>query len=294
MAFKASPELCVIVLSLGAPKRLVAAVNSLLRQSSPVEVVVVNSGGGNAARLLREAGIDVPVVDESDRLLPGAARNRGIRMTTARYVAFLADDCLAADGWVEARTRAHRGGCQAVASSLMHDRPLSPTAWASHLALFARRLPGTPRNQAALYGVSYARELFDRHGLFLEDTRIGEDTDFNTRIGKTPCWIPEVCTIHRTSRSILRLMHDQFQRGARSGLHLKRQGRSLRFGPVRRIVWQRLLLSLRMSRVAVGWPTRLCALAAWPLIVLAHGAYGLGVLQAGWERGSRENRRLAS
>ena len=41
------PELAAIVLALGAPASVIDSVRSLLRQDPPVEIVVVNSGGGD-------------------------------------------------------------------------------------------------------------------------------------------------------------------------------------------------------------------------------------------------------
>ncbi|TIP33062.1 MAG: glycosyltransferase, partial [Mesorhizobium sp.] len=87
------PELAVVVIGFRAPTDLVAAVRSVLGQNIPLEVVVVNSGGGNAQALLANAGLDVPVIECEERLFAGAARNRGIAATKAPFIAFLADDC---------------------------------------------------------------------------------------------------------------------------------------------------------------------------------------------------------
>ena len=85
-----SPQLAVVVLALGAPLTAVDAVRSLIDQSPRVEVVVVNSGGGDMPSLLRRHGLEVPVIEHQQRLFVGAARNIGIKATRAPYVAFLA------------------------------------------------------------------------------------------------------------------------------------------------------------------------------------------------------------
>ncbi|MBN9023617.1 MAG: glycosyltransferase family 2 protein, partial [Rhizobiales bacterium] len=87
-----APELAAIVLALGAPDEAVEAVRSLLAQDPPVEIVVVNSGGGGMAAKLRAAGIDVPVIEREERLYAGAVRNLGIAATRAPFVGFLAAD----------------------------------------------------------------------------------------------------------------------------------------------------------------------------------------------------------
>ena len=258
---------------------LVEAVQSLLVQSAPAELVVVNSGGGDAEARLRAAGLIVPVVECADLLLPGATRNRGIAATKAPFLAFLAMDCLACPGWVAARVRAHKAGAKLVASSLLPDRIRSPIAWGSHLALHARRLPGTPAKEAALYGVSYARELFDQFGHFDERLRIGEDSEFNARtaVAGTPVWTPEVCTVHRVPTSPLAFLLEQHERGRRAGEHLRDQGRVLGPKDLQRIQRTRTNLSLRMARIAIDPEHRRAATLAKPLVRLAHATYIRGV-----------------
>src|SRR3990172_8148223 len=67
-ALKQPPEIACIVVSYQSPRDMVAAVRSILVQDVPVEVVVVNSGGGEPAAALAAAGIDVPVIDHPERL----------------------------------------------------------------------------------------------------------------------------------------------------------------------------------------------------------------------------------
>ncbi|HSN89152.1 MAG TPA: glycosyltransferase, partial [Thermoanaerobaculia bacterium] len=210
-------DLACVVLGLGNPPELPAAVRSLLEQGEPVEVVVVNSGGGGAAASLSAVGLDVPVIEIPERLLPGAARNRGIAATRAPFVAFLAADCLAEPGWAAARLRAHRAGVPAVASAVTNPFRRNLAAWASYVVLFSRRMPGAPPADALRYGVSYERTLFDRFGLFREDLRGGEDTELHQRMAGEVAiaWEPAVRTAHRHPRRVAVLLADQYRRGAR-------------------------------------------------------------------------------
>jgi len=212
------PLLACVVLALGDPPELPVAVDSLLAQEEPVEVVVVRSAAG-ACSSLAAAGVTVPLVERPERLLPGAARNLGIASTRAPFVAFLASDCWAEPGWAAARVRAHRAGAAAVASAVTNPYRRSLAAWASYVALFARRMPGVPPADALLYGASYDRALFDRCGTFREDLRGGEDTEFHERLaaaGVELAWEPAVRTAHRHPRSVKALLGDQYRRGARS------------------------------------------------------------------------------
>lgn len=212
------PELACAVLAVGNPSGLPVAVRSLLSQSEPVEVVVVNSGGGEAAEALLAAGLSVPVIETADRLLPGGARNRGLAATRAPFVAFLAADCRAEPGWAAARLAAHRRGERAVASAVTNPYRGNLAAWASYVVLFSRRMPGVPPAEALLYGASYERSLFERFGPFREDLRAGEDTEFHQRLaaaGVPIAWEPAVRTAHRHPLRVSRLLGDQYRRGAR-------------------------------------------------------------------------------
>ncbi len=156
------PCLAVIVLAVAADPLLVRAVKSILEQDEPCEVIVVNSKGGDASGLLKKNGIHLKVIETEDLLFAGGARNRGIAEAKTPYVAFLACDCVAAPGWARERLKLHQAGHRAVASAMMHDRPLHLVAWADQLLLFPHRLPHLPENRVILFGVSFARDVFER------------------------------------------------------------------------------------------------------------------------------------
>jgi len=192
------PDLAVVVMSVGAPVHLVRAVGSLLAQGVPLEIVVVNSGGGDPIKRLRRFADKIRIIDREGVLWPGATRNVGITATSAPFVAFLESDCTAQAGWAEHRLRRHREGAPAVATALLNSNPGNPFATASHYALFGRRLPGVPEVFGHRYGASFARALFEEYGLFRADLRTGEDTEFADRLPDAlkPVWAPDVCAAH--------------------------------------------------------------------------------------------------
>lgn len=277
-------RLACVVLSLGNEAGLPAAVRSLLDQGEPrLELVVVNSGGGGAPAALAREGLDVPVIERSERLFAGAARNLGIEATRAPFVAFLAADCLAAPGWVAARLRRHERGAAAVASALLPAARRNPVSWAAHAALFARRMPGVPADLALRYGASYARELLDRFGPFPEDLRSGEDTAFHQRLaGEVEIeWAPEVVTLHRNPSGVAQLVADQYRRGTRSAAAWA----AIPGGPSRlqvaRNAVSRLPGSLATAwRAAAPVDRRWLAVAA-PLLPVVGAAYAAGALWGG-------------
>jgi glycosyltransferase involved in cell wall biosynthesis len=275
-----TPELACAVLSYRDEPFLLDAVRSVLDQALPVEVVVVNSGGGDPAGRLAAAGLEVSVHDFSARLYPGAVRNVGVERTVAPYVAFLAADCLAAPGWAEARLRAHRAGADAVASPTTNAYPESSTAWASLLLQHNRRLAVTSPKHRLLYSLSYHRSLFERFGRFREDLRAGEDTEFNARFREHAVTVlaPDALTVHRYPTDPRTMLRDSFRRGR---LQARMQGaidgdrpqriRVALAGP--RNVVRSLVVAVRTPR-----PQRVALLRAWPLVVAGAVAHSAGAL----------------
>ena len=275
------PELACVRMSYRDERFLVEAVRSILTQEVPVELVVVNSGGGAPAERLTAAGFDVPVYSFEERLYPGAARNVGIDATDAPYVAFLAADCVAAEGWAAGRLREHRAGAAAVASPPTNAYPDSTSAWASLLLLHNRRLAVNAPGQRLHYSLSYDRALFHRFGRFREDLRAGEDTDFNARFESRVSIVlaPDVRTAHRYPTDPRSMLGDAYRRGrlqARTQGALDGRPRTLRVatrGP------RNVLRSLVVAKRAPA-PTRRRLFQAWPLVVVGGAAYAIGALSA--------------
>jgi glycosyltransferase involved in cell wall biosynthesis len=275
-------ELACAVLSYRDEPFLVEAVRSVLDQGIPVEVVVVNSGGGDPAGRLAAAGLGVPVHSFPERLYPGAVRNVGIDQTRAPYLAFLAADCLAAPGWAAARLREHRAGAAAVASAPTNAYPESSTAWASLLLLHNRRLAVTRPSQQLLYSLSYDRSLFDRFGRFREDLRAGEDTEFNARFREHAHTVlaPDAVTAHRYPTELGTMLRDAFRRGR---LQARIQGAIEGRGPRNVRVALRGPFSVLRSLLVSGRsprPERGRLLRAWPLVIAGAVAYTAGALTA--------------
>lgn len=274
-------ELACAVLSYRDEPFLVEAVRSVFDQDVPVEIVVVNSGGGDPAGRLKAAGFDVPVHSCAHRLYPGAARNVGIERTHAPYLAFLAADCLASPGWAAARLREHRAGAAAVASPLTNAYPDSPVAWTLLLLLHNRRLAVTEPGQRLLYSLSYDRSLFDRFGRFREDLRAGEDTEFNARFREHAHSVmaADAVTAHRYPTEFAALLRDAFRRGR---LQARMQG-MIEGGPRNFRVFLRGPRNVRRALViACRSPVqrRGTLLRTWLLIVAAGLAHMSGALSA--------------
>jgi len=271
------PELAVVVIGFRAPAEMVAAVRSVLDQNTPLEIVAVNSGGGNAEALLRNAGIDVSVIEVEGRLFAGGARNVGISATQAPFVAFLAGDCLARPRWAEVRLEHHRQGAVAVASAILNSHPRHLVACAAHLVTYMRRLPGLSAEKALRYGVSFDRKLFDRYGLFDEHMMSGEDTDFLARLPEAmrPVWDPRILTVHRNETSLFSLLADQYRRGRRYGAYLRSVAGEKPRRPFRRIFRDRRNVG-KLAKEGLSGEDRTFAMLSLPIVWLALFVKSLG------------------
>lgn len=274
-------DLAVVVLSYGPRATIADAIHSLVAQDARAEIVVVHSGGEPPAEL-SPANTAVRVIAVESRLYPGAARNMGIASTTAPYVAFLADDCMAGAGWIRHRVRRHRAGARAVASALLCHRPEAPVALAAHLSLYCRRMPRANPDVALLYGASYDRALFAAYGLFREDLESGEDTEFNQRLSPhdAPHWAPEIITVHQGADSLGAFFQSQWRRGKRMAQAWSALGA---FGAteVGRNAVARTAMILSEMWSVVEPRQRLTAALSVPLIVLGNLAYACGALMSG-------------
>ncbi len=276
-----TPFMACVVMSVGDQPTLVLAVQSLLAQKTATEIIVVNSGGGDPARTLDAAGIRVKVINRPRLLFPGAARNEGLLATRAPFVAFLAADCLAEAGWVEERLNRHLGyGAVAVSSAVVSAAPDNLWSRVSQVLLFARRMPGTPFDRVLNFGVSYDRRLFDRFGLFREDLRTGEDSEFIDRFTDvlSIVWAPEVRSAHFHPVTFAGLLKDQFMRGGRmAGILTQLTSRKHRVAVAFNAL-SRTFSSLQTAWIACRGKERLQLLGAAAFLPPATAAYALGAL----------------
>ena len=273
-------RLAVVVIGLSAPKSLRDAVGSLVQQDTPSEIVVVNSGGGDVSDVLGEYLQHVVLVELADAVHVGAARNIGIQMSRAPFVAFLAGDCIAASGWVAERTRAHMEGERAVASVVENDRARNPFAWAAHLMTYGQRMPGAPDGQAAAYGASYDRTLFYKYGYFSEALAIGEDSEFHRRFRRADIvWLHNsIRTVHRNPAGPAAFLKDQFRRGLRRRYLTDFLGVDFNIAYVALATYYRLVRPLQLSVTLLRGKERMAAISSWPLLPFGAVAFAAGML----------------
>uniref|UniRef100_UPI00286CDD0E glycosyltransferase family A protein n=1 Tax=Tabrizicola sp. TaxID=2005166 RepID=UPI00286CDD0E len=217
----ATADLAVVVIGFRAQSGLLAAVRSVLEQDEAAEIVVVNTGGGAPERVLAPVLNQVRLISVEVPMYVGAARNIGVDVSRAPWIAFLAGDCMARPGWVSGRLQWHRAGAQSVATAVIEAEGSSLAGVSANRLRYSTRHPSTPVQDVSLYGQSYARHLLALVGAFRTGVKVAEDTALNHVAARfaAPVWAPEVQTCHRETASLAHLVLDERVRGGRSADH---------------------------------------------------------------------------
>lgn len=226
----ADADVAVIVMAVDTDPRALGAVRSIMNQAVSAELVLVNTGAGTFAfSLPTEILRRITLVESTGRRFPGGTRNLGIAHSTAPIVAFLAADCVAQPGWLLRRLAAHESGFDLVASTVRPNADergvISSASWASYVLIHLHRAPHTePGPNALPFGVSYRREVFERHGPFDEALRVSEDREYNRRLRDAGCsalWDREIVTLHDYPSGPAEAIIDQFWRGRIAAQHAR-------------------------------------------------------------------------
>jgi glycosyltransferase involved in cell wall biosynthesis len=222
------PALSVIVIAREDTDRIEAAVEAVLAQDcpEPFEVIVVVSGAPSTAALVRARFPQVQLVELAQPVLPGAARNAGLRVARGEFVSFPGSHVQIAPGSLAARLSAHRAGAAMVTGSLANGTD-TPAGWASYFIDHADALPGRPSGELSSAPVrcSYMRHHLEQLGGFPDDLRAGEDTVVNQELfrrGYRARRIQEIVLVHRSRcETVPRLVRHHFQRGRALGKILR-------------------------------------------------------------------------
>jgi peptidoglycan/xylan/chitin deacetylase (PgdA/CDA1 family)/glycosyltransferase involved in cell wall biosynthesis len=230
------PVLSAVVFAYRNENTILRSVSSLVQQDfdEPFEVIVATSGGDRTGELVRQSFPSVRVIESPVRMMPGGARNLGMKLARGEIIAFLEADCIARQGWIKNRVIVHRVGHEAVASAVAVANPHRSAARATAYLCCENRLERSPAGVAELprsYGLSFTRELLNRAGPFDQDRRIEEDDLMAGRLlelGVSPWFDPSVCIEHVGPTHLIDLLKEQASRGrrqARSDILTRSAGR---------------------------------------------------------------------
>ncbi|HYL35057.1 MAG TPA: glycosyltransferase [Bryobacteraceae bacterium] len=281
---RAPPLVSVIAPAYYSYSTLEACLEGLRQQTfQDFETIVVNSSPEDqTARLVAQRFPDVHFEQSPRRLLPHAARNRGVDLACGRWLAFTDPDCVPETGWLNALVDAGRRGHGVVvgAMGLAGD---SAYQRAVHLCKFAAWLPGSSegwRTIAPTANALYTREAWEAVGPFRGDS-FSSDTLHSWHAaakGFHPWFEPRAVVVHRhdgSMRSFLRERHSRGEDFAR--LRVAEEKRSKFWAALHLLALPAIpLLELaRVGRRAIGsgwtqaffWtaPLQLAANTAWAL-----------------------------
>lgn len=274
-------------------RRIGRAIAALRAQDfdEPFEVIAVISGADGCDRFLAKVHPDVRTIRSSTRIVPGRARNMGIRVSTAAVVAFVPDDGLVAPCWLRARVRHHRAGSPLVGGAISNGTPRSVIGTAAYYVEYSASIPvrRVLEKQSIPHTLSYDRRVFERIGFFPELDVPGEDTLFNHRcmVVGLPCvFEPEAVLAHLNPERLMPYLKHQVQHGrglARCTVIGSLEGPFSRHGGKARLGWSALVgYPLRrwirtlpfVTRGGVGHTLRFLALA--PIVLAGYFAGGWG------------------
>jgi glycosyltransferase involved in cell wall biosynthesis len=215
------PSATVVVPAFDAAATIGECVDSLLALRYPaelLEVVVVDNGSRDGTRAVLERYSGRIALVEESRRGPAAARNAGIRRSTADVVAFTDADCTVDPEWLRELVEPLAGPSVGIVGGRILARPdandaelYGETIHDHYASIHVWRPP-----YVITMNWASRRSILVAGGLFDETLRRGEDVDLSYRIGAagyTLVYRPDALVYHRNERTLAGLAREGFQHG---------------------------------------------------------------------------------
>jgi len=170
---KATPRVSIVISAFHSDTTIADCLQSLRGQTfRDFEVIVVNSSPEERTRLIVEERFsEVRFEQAPARLLPHAARNRGVERARGELLVFTDPDCRARPDWLERLVQSLDAGHRLVCGAI----ELSETGWFArgvHLCKYSFRLSGLSGGPSSVAGTANAgcsRDLWNAVGPFNGD-----------------------------------------------------------------------------------------------------------------------------
>lgn len=216
-------DVTVIVPSYNSGENLLSCVDSLKRQECDgirYDVIVVDSSTDNTPDLMKEKHPDLRMIHSRGRLLPGAARNLGVKEVKSGLIAFIDSDCIAQKGWLSSLVNCINGsGSDVVGGAVKSYTGYHVFGAISYLTEFGEFMPGRHKGDARFVpsnNMICKRDVFEKARGFLEDRMSGEDRIFAESIRRMNGKIyfcPEAHIYHKDRKSFTSLIKHQASLG---------------------------------------------------------------------------------
>ncbi|MBU1567473.1 MAG: glycosyltransferase [Proteobacteria bacterium] len=274
----ASDETISVIIPSARPDKVIDTINGLLSQTFTaqiIEILVVSpEHNSRIAELSKKSKVTIVTVEEL--YPPGKMRNVGARTAVGKYLAFIDDDCIPEDMWLEKLLEeismypdVGMIGCRLVSGnkgfwSVNADYSLF-AAYQYHKKMFI---------DLGSAAIVVKRQAFAATDGFDESLSASEDWDFSLRLrqeGWRCLFTPEVEVVHFHGReSFVDIVKNAYFSGQRSGLIVQKRYYS-------KMSW------LAKISVYMGTPLLYCLLIL-PYATALTMAQGIGLMRSDWKR----------
>jgi glycosyltransferase involved in cell wall biosynthesis len=287
----AGPQVSVIIAAYQSHATIAGCLETLRHQTfRDFETIVVNSSPGDPTReLVTTQFPEVQFFENQTRLLPHAARNRGVLLARGQILAFTDADCRSAPDWVERLVKAQAAGHDVVCGSIEPER----RSWFDlgvHLCKYSFRLSGLREGPCAIAGTanaSYSRRVFDAVGPFDGDQYSGDVllSWQAARRGCSPWFEPRAVVHHTFQHSGAAFWRERLERGADFARARTTFEKWSRLRLLTYLVSFPLLPIVQLVRgcrdaLQCGWGV--VFLSTLPLQFVGHLAWSLGEMRVHW------------
>ncbi len=213
----------ILIPAYKSEKTISKTLTSLRHQTVlPHEVIVVDSSPDESTeQLVRLHYPEILYHHSAERLLPHAARNKAVRLSSGDFIVFTDPDIIAYPNWLENLLTVYRTNPGAICGSVQCYEN-SWTHVGLHLTKFDKWLPGGPVRRTDIgptVNLLLARSDFDRAG-DLEGRYMIGDTLFSWRLaslGIPITFAPAAVVEHEHTETWIEILHQMYARGREFG-----------------------------------------------------------------------------
>ncbi|MDH3444635.1 MAG: glycosyltransferase, partial [Deltaproteobacteria bacterium] len=215
-----TPRVSVIIAAYHSDAVIAGCLKALRTQTfRDFEAIVVNSSPGDRTREIVTGEFpEVKFLEHPTRLLPHAARNRGVQVASGQLLVFTDADCRGVSDWLERLVKGHEAGHHVLCGAIEPEG----SSWFElgvHLCKYSFRLSSLREGPRAIAGTAnacYSRKVWDAVGPFDGDQFAGDGllSWRAARHGWQPWFEPRAMVLHVFHPSASAFWRERRERGA--------------------------------------------------------------------------------
>jgi len=287
-----TPRVSVIIAAYHSDSTIASCLKALRLQTfGDFETIVVNSSRGDRTReIVTTQFPEVKFIENPTRLLPHAARNRGVLQAVGQILVFTDADCRGSPDWLERLVKAHAAGREVLCGSI---EPAAGSGWFElgvHLCKYSFRLSALPGGPCAIAGTANASctlKVWNTVGPF-EENRFASDGLLSWRAanqGWQPWFEPRAIVHHVFRHSWLEFWFERIERGAdfaEARTTFEEWSRLRLFMYLVTFPLLPLIQLIRTGRDAFNCGWRMVFFSTMPIQFLGHLGWSLGEARVHW------------